>query len=304
MLYPDFDDLVSYKKRKSDLAYSSSRSIKSSVPGNYHSPFRGQGLEFDSVREYVPGDDIRNIDWRVTARMGAPHLKLFKEDRERHMLICVDVNASMRFGTRNTFKSVQAARLAALLGWRGIAQQDRVSACLFGDVPKGIQYFPPKRTQKSFCNVLKMLVDPPREHHETSLDDVIQHVSQSAHSGSLIYIISDFMDLGKSFQEATALSRLNKKCDIIFISMNDPADKLICPLGTVGFRANDTDKIYINTDSIAGRKAYAEQWEENRRQLHEMTSRLKIPVLELTTESDIHRDLTLGLKYIAKRKSR
>ncbi len=79
MLYPDFNDLVAYKNFKSDLSHSSSRLVKSSVAGHHHSPFRGQGLEFDSVREYVPGDDIRNIDWRVTARTGAPHLKLFKK---------------------------------------------------------------------------------------------------------------------------------------------------------------------------------------------------------------------------------
>src|SRR5262249_3770144 len=138
MLYPDFDDLVALKRRKSDIAYSSSRAIKSANPWNYLSPFRGHSLEFDSVLQYIPGDYIRNIDWRVTARIGSPHLKLFREDRERHLLICVDVNAAMRFGTKNTFKSVQAARIAALLGWRGMAQQDRVSACLYGDVINGI----------------------------------------------------------------------------------------------------------------------------------------------------------------------
>lgn len=157
MLYPDLNDLVRFGDLKVHLMHPSCRSVKSKMSGGHRSSFRGQGLEFDSVREYVPGDDIRNIDWRVTARTGSPHLKIFKEERERSVVICVDMNATMRFGTRNTFKSVQAARIAALLGWSAIASQDRVSACFFGDIPEAIQFFGPKRTGKSFCSLLKVL---------------------------------------------------------------------------------------------------------------------------------------------------
>lgn len=304
MLYPDFNDLVAFKDRKSDLMHFSNRSVKSIVPGNHHSPFRGQGLEFDSVREYVPGDDIRNIDWRVTARTGSPHLKIFKEERERHMVLCVDMNATMRFGTRNTFKSVQAARVAALLGWRGIAHHDRVSACLFGDVPDGIQFFAPKRNRQSFCSMLKMLSEPYSERHNIPLKDVLQPVNQAAQTGSLIYLISDFMDISGNFQQEAGLSRLNKRCDVVFIAINDRADKSIYPVGPLGFCGNDKEKIFVNTESLAGREAYVEQWNENRQRLYEITSRFKIPMIELTTESDVHRDLILGMKNIAKGRKR
>jgi uncharacterized protein (DUF58 family) len=301
MLYPDFNDLIALKNRKSKLTLSSVRSVKSTVPGNHHSPFRGQGLEFDSVREYVPGDDIRNIDWRVTARTGSPHLKLFKEERERHMIICVDMNAAMRFGTRKTFKSVQAARSAALLGWQGIAQHNCISACLFGDVPKGIQFFEPKRTHTSFCSMLKMLSSPPEESHSISMDMALQYISKASHTGSLIYLISDFMDLGNSPQHEAILSRLNKRCDVVFISVNDQADKRLYPMGTIRLCSHG-EKTYVNTDSFAGREAYANQWHKNRNELYEIAAKFKIPLLELTTESDIHRDLLIGLKSIAKRK--
>lgn len=304
MLYPDFNDLIAFKDRKSDLKHTSYRSVKSTVPGNHHSPFRGQGLEFDSVREYVPGDDIRCIDWRVTARTGFPHLKIFKEDRERHIALCVDMNATMRFGTKNTFKSVQAARTAALLGWQAIACQDRVSACLFGDVSDGIHYFAPKRTHKSFCALLKTFTEAPLEQHSISLENVLQHVSQAVHTGSLIYLISDFMSISKNFQNEASISRLSKRCDIVFISINDQADKMLYPMGMMGFCSNNKEKIYVDTKSSGGREAYALQWKENRERLNEITSRLKIPLIELTTESDIHRDLFLGLKNIAKRKKR
>jgi uncharacterized protein (DUF58 family) len=302
MLYPDFNELVGLKDRKSKLIHSSRRSVKSIVPGNHHSPFRGQGLEFDSVREYVFGDDIRCIDWRVTARTGAPHLKLFREDHERHMTICVDMNASMRFGTKNTFKSIQAARVAAYLGWKGLAQHDCISACLFGDVPEGIRLFPPKRTGRAFCQMLKVLAEPFDKEYEISINTALQHITKASHTGSLIYFISDFMELDKEFQHDIGLSRLNQRCDVVFIAINDRADSSISPVGTVKFSSNKSNKMFINTDSVAGREAYTELWKENRSRLYEVSSKLKIPLIELTTESDIHRDLVLGLKSISKRK--
>ena len=301
MLYPDFNELVAFKDRKPGLMQLSNRSVHSIVPGNHHSPFRGQGLEFDSVREYVPGDDIRNIDWRVTARTGSPHLKLFREERERHTVICVDMNAGMRFGTRKTFKSIQAARVAAFLGWRGIAQQDRVSGCLFGDVPAGMQFFAPARTRKSLWGLLKMLAAPTVERHDIALHAVLQSMLQGTHTGSLIYLISDFMDLNHSQLEA-GLRKLNKKGDVVLIAINDPADKSIFPAGTLGFSARATEKIYINTESSVGRAAYEAQWLENRQHLHALSFRCKTPLVELTTESDVRRDLILALKTIAKRK--
>lgn len=300
MLYPDFNELIAFKNRKSSLLHPSHRSVHSIVPGNHHSPFRGRGLEFDSVREYIPGDDIRSIDWRVTARTGFPHVKIFKEDRERRITICVDMNAPMRFGTRNTFKSVQAARIAALLGWQGIANQDRISACLFGDVQGGIQFFSPKRTRASFCSMLKMLAEPPVEEHFISLEDVFQPISQAAHTGSLIYFISDFMRIGDVHE--ASISRLSQRCDVLFISVNDPADKNLCPAGLIKFCISAKEKAYINTEDTAGREAYARQWKENRKRLYEISSRCKIPTIELTTESDVYRELIPGLKNLVIRR--
>src|SRR6202789_3352703 len=107
--------------------------------GDYTSPCRGQGLAFHEVREYHFGDDIRSIDWRVTARTDKPHVKVFTEERERTVILCVDANAAMRFGTRGTFKSVQAARAAALLGSQARCSNDRVGCLVFGDVAEGIR---------------------------------------------------------------------------------------------------------------------------------------------------------------------
>lgn len=300
MLYPDFYELIACKERKSNLTHRSLRSVKSIVPGNHHSPFRGQGLEFDSVREYVPGDDIRAIDWRVTARTGVPQVKLFREERKRTLILSVDVNETMRFGTRNTFKSVQAARVAAFLGWHGLSRQDTVSACLFGDVPEGIQYFAPAKTRKSFSLMLKMLSEPQSVRHAIPIIEALKHINKASHTGALVYMISDFMDLDNLQQEAS-LSRLSKKCDIVFIAVNDPADKALYPVGRLKF-SRGGKKITVNTDSIHGREAYTKFYQDNRERLYDTAAKFKIPLIELTTESDIRRDLILGLKTIAKRK--
>lgn len=304
MLYPDFHDLISLKNRKSKLTHRSQKSVSSTISGNHHSSFLGQGLEFDSVREYVPGDDIRNIDWRVTARTGSPHLKIFKQERERHVVLCVDMNAGMRFGTKKTFKSIQAARIASLLGWQGIAQQDRVSACLFGDVSGSMRSFNPQRTRKSLCNILKALTDVPEESNHIPLEKALEKLNRNVHSGSLVYIISDFLSLSKHLDVDPHLNCLNKKCDVIFISVNDRADHTLPPVGVLGCLSAGEKKIYINTNSSSGRESYTAQWKANREHLKEITSRFKIPTIYMTTESDIHHDLVLELKNIAKRKKR
>lgn len=304
MLYPNFEDLVALKNKKTKISSCSGLSVKTTRQGNHKSPFRGQGLEFDAVREYIPGDDIRNIDWRVTARTGAPHLKIFKEDRERHTIVCVDMNESMRFGTKKTFKSIQAAHIAALLGWQSLDQNDSVSGCLFGDVQNGIQYFPPKRTRQSFCAMLRLLSQPQKHSHQIPIHQPLKQLKRGITPGSLIYLISDFLDLNFHLQEESGLSLLSKRCDVVFIAVNDPADKIMPPVGTVLFSSNNENKIAINTQDALGRTAYANFWKEERKRLYEIADKFKIPLLELATESEVHKDLFLGLKRLAKRKKR
>ena len=210
------------------------------------------------------------------------------------------MNASMRFGTRNTFKSVQAARIASLLGWSGIFKQDRVSACLFGDVEEGLQFFPPKQNRTSLLYILKMLAAVPSSRHTTSFKEPFECIFKRAHSGSLVYVISDFLEIDETFQES--LSRLRKKCEVVFISVNDPADKTIAPIGTVGFCVNESEKTYINTESAFGRKAYEAQWLAHERYMHQLTTQFKIPLLEFSTQSDVQKELVTALSQLARRK--
>lgn len=288
MLLPDFKELVTLKDGKR-APIASQKNVKTQVSGNHASPFRGQGLEFDSVREYVPGDDIRNIDWRVTARTGSPHLKVFREEKERNVLICTDVNSSMRFGTRKTFKSVQVARVSALLGWTALAAQDRVSGCLFGDVVGGIQYFPPKRSSLSFSSLLKTLSKLPEEKHEVPLIKALQYVNPYIKSGSLVYIISDFMDVNWT-ELKPLINKMRQRSGLVFVSVNDPADRMIPSVGFIQFQ-RESQKVLADTNNKKGQEVYEAFWTENRRELKEFTKKLRISLIELSTESDLLRGM-------------
>lgn len=301
MLFPDFNELVAHKAKTSRLAFNSDRSMTSLASGDFHSPFRGQGLEFEEVREYAHGDDIRNIDWRVTARTNAPHTKVFKEERERSVLLCVDINSAMRFGTRNTFKSVQAARIAALLGWQANSNNNRFGACLFGDVKEGMQFIDFQRSRASLWAALKQLSDTTinAQAEYIALDSVLNHINKAAPTGALIYIVSDFAKVGDHLEQQ--LSRLRRRCDVVLITVDDAADQTIPPIGTVLF-SGEEGKVYVNTNSQSGRESYAEQWLQIREKLQQITTKLGIGIISISTESDVHKDLVFGLKRIVLRR--
>jgi uncharacterized protein (DUF58 family) len=268
--------------------------------GSHLSAFRGRGLEFDSVRSYVPGDDIRAIDWRVTARLGAPHIKLYREERERQVIIGLDMNSYMRFGTRNTFKSLQAAHIAALLGWQALDNQERTGGFLFGDLSVGTHYFTPSRTRSSFCSLLRLIAAPPALQPQVAFQDALSQLSKFLPPGALLYLISDFLTF--TADDEYTLRRLAQKADIICIAVNDVADHTLSAIGAIGCigNSNNNDTFAIDTSCEQSRQRYAELWHANRQQLYSTTSRLQIPLLELTTESQLERDLPLALKKLAR----
>ncbi|MBY0272002.1 MAG: DUF58 domain-containing protein [Alphaproteobacteria bacterium] len=297
MLYPSFADLVALKYKVSQLCYMSERAVSSVAAGGYYSPFRGQGLEFEEVRTYEPGDDIRAIDWRVTARTGRPHTKIFREERERSVILCVDVNVSMRFGTKGTFKSIQAARVAALLGWQATINHDRLGACLFGDVPAGIHFFSPQRSSKPLLKMFKQL-------SQTNINDnapyipleaALIHMNKAAPTGALVYIIGNFNLVNSALEKQ--LSALRKRCDIILIPIDDPIDKDIPAVGLLLFSANNSERFLVDTESQEGREHYTTLWLKERESLHKIASKLKIGMIPIGTEVDAGNVLFLGLKH-------
>jgi len=296
MLYPDFDELVQLRAKACMNKLEFKQKAKSPLTGDYLSSFRGQGMEFDEVRKYVIGDDIRKIDWRITARLGTPHIKLFKEDRQLNVLLCVDMNYTMRFGTRGTFKSVQAARCASLLGWYANNNSDAVGAYLFGDLAEKEVFFRPKRSKHSLWQMLKTLAKPSEsvKNYYVPLSEPVEFLHKNIRAGSLVFIISDFINIDEAFSQA--LSYLARRCQVVLISVNDPADMDIPKAGNILFAANERQKLHIATDSDDGRKTYRQQWLDNRAKLDEIAVNLGIKIIAVRTDNDAYYDLLQGLK--------
>lgn len=300
MLYPDFNELIQLKAKVSNLNLLSNRVAKSVISGDYFSMFRGHGLEFEEVREYIPGDDIRKIDWRVTARTGVPHVKVFTEEKDLNVLILVDMNASMRFGTRGTFKSIQAARCAALLGWCANKNSNKVGACLFGDLEEEIKYFKPKRSRYSLWQMLRLLCQHNFQDQDKSISLIktIEFINKIISLNSLVFIISDFMNINDQLNNQLKL--LNKKSQVTLISVNDPADMEISPAGNILFSCFDSPSVHVDTTNIHGQKIYKQQWEERVDRLKNILINLGISHISLFTNRDVYLDLFYGLKDMVK----
>lgn len=300
MLFPDFKELVDMGRQAPGVKLVRRRKAVSTLTGDYKSPFRGRGLEFEEVRGYVAGDDVRNIDWRVTARTGAPHIKLYSEERERSVIVCIDRNDSMRFGTRGTFKSVQAARLAALIGWIAVHEGNRLGASFFGNVPNGKRFYGPRRSRRSLWRMFHMLCDP-EDHHPrpVSMDEHLMLLSRAEPPGSLIFVISDFLNPGRDIKKA--LSGLHKRGDVVLISVNDPADAAFSKAGTVLFSGGGADgRFVVDTEDMRGRKAYEKQWIQNREILSDLVKVLGLGFIQVYTNSDARAELAAGLRRIGK----
>ncbi|MBE9562355.1 MAG: DUF58 domain-containing protein, partial [Proteobacteria bacterium] len=254
------------------------------------------------VREYQHGDEIRNIDWRVTARMNRPYLKIYREERERSVILCVDIGMQMQFGTCKTFKSIQAAKVAALLGWSAYGHGDRVGGLLFGQ--KAPKFFRPSRSQRSLGQILRNLTIPPNNDVDTStLDEALQVLNHSSGTGSLLFVITDFNQTDIPTLQRT-LSQLRQHHEIVLISIYDPADYDLPAIGQVGFIAPDGTKVYIDTDSKAGQMEYRKTWETKRQILKQTSQSLFIDLFSISTQDDVYHSLLKGLQqHVQKRRT-
>jgi len=295
-LQPRLDDLLELRHRARTLGLASRHLVNSTFSGLYASVFRGTGLDFEEVREYQEGDDIRNMDWKVTARTNFPHLKVFREERERSVLLCVDKSPHMSFGTRGTFKSVQAARAAALLGWAANALSDRVGGLLYGDAATGQQHFRPTKDRRALWRLLHALSQPGTEEAAQGdpLSAALKRAEQTTHIGSLVFVIADFnRDIGNLEQ---ALGRMCQRHTVVVVPVDDPADWELPSMGRVVFHDPRGRRIEIDTDDEKGLAQYAATWRQRRTQLMSIANRLGILTIPLRTDEDVHLGLSRGLQ--------
>lgn len=213
--------------------------------GEYHSVFKGRGMEFSEVREYNFGDDIRNIDWNVTARFGHPYIKIFEEERELTVILLVDLSGSLSFGSVDKTKQQIAVELSAILAFSALKNNDKVGLFLFSD--KIEKFIPPRKGRKHVLRIIRELLSFKPEGKTTNIKAALEHMNHAIKKKSIVFLISDFMDEGYE----KVLRIVGKKHDLIGIVINDQREKSIPKMGLVKFTDAETGKErWIDTSSL------------------------------------------------------
>jgi uncharacterized protein (DUF58 family) len=274
--------------------------IRSQQSGGYLSPFKGRGMEFDEVRPYMQGDDVRTLDWRVTARTGKPHTKLFREERERMVLLWADLRRPMFFATQGAYKSVRAAQAAALLGWSAIHHGDRLGALIFGE-DEHLE-LRPKRGKHALLHLFKQLAGMPlwqrtqlnvdQPHSNAALHQSLLRLRRVAQPGSLIFLLSDFSDLDE--QARSHIAQLSRHSDLVLISIHDPLESELPPPGR--YRVSDGAR-FITVDSTldAVRQQYHQRYQWRQAELQQFCRRHGLYLLPMSTADDPLTVLQRGL---------
>ncbi|MCC2615166.1 DUF58 domain-containing protein [Aestuariibacter halophilus] len=219
----NIQQLVYYQAKTALLDLRPRRTIQAKLAGSYLAKTKGRGMEFDEARHYQPGDDIRAIDWRVTARTGKTHTKLYREEKERPIFVLADLSAGMHFGTQLLFKSVQVAHLTALIAWAARARGDRIGGLIFNQHQH--REYKPLTRQKAVLSMLHGLLDlhDPAHHADTASDvftDACARLRRLARPGSLVFLLSDFHYLSDAARQH--LGQLSRHCELIAYPVSDP----------------------------------------------------------------------------------
>jgi uncharacterized protein (DUF58 family) len=276
--------------------------------GGHLSRFRGRGMEFDESRVYQAGDDVRNMDWRVTARAGTPHVKLFREERERPVWLLVDLGPGMRFGTRVAFKSVVAGRAAALLAWAAADRSDRVGGLVF-DETRRFERHPAART-RGLLPLLNALAElsaagAPRPgtahrpqstirtpHSATPLSDAARRLARLVRPGSLIFVISDFSGIAP--EDSAWLAQLADANEVVLIEVYDPIEPAAPPPGLYPV-TDGTRYGVIDTSVVSRRSAWERRFSQRAALLEDLSRRHRIHRLALRTDEPVGPALARGL---------
>ena len=263
--------------------------------GAYMASFKGRGMEFDESRLYMPGDDIRNMDWRVTARTGDPHTKVFREERERPVLIWLDLNASMFFGTRGCFKSVAATKAAALLAWATSMQNDRLGAMIFA----GNDHIElkPRRGKSAVLDLIGRTCKHPAwtnsDHKQArNMGHAMSRLRKVTRPGSLLFLISDFRDMDE--QAESHLINVARHNDVVLIQVYDPIEAELPPAGS--YRVSDGDNdLQLNTTDKKLRRDYRQRFEQRQARLAKLCRQHRMYLLPVSTQDDVLASLQQGL---------
>jgi hypothetical protein len=291
------DNLVGMRHLANLLPIHKQKKVLNEMAGIHTSNLRGRGVDFSEVRSYQPGDDIRAMDWRVTARNQKPHIKVFREERERPVMIVCDLRSSMFFGTHHAFKSVLAADLVSLFSWSALNNGDRIGALLF-DNSREID-IRPKPGRKQVMHVLHELADFKQQQAQAKstsstsrLADMCRHTRRVARPGSTIYFISDWQDFDQDCERQ--LHQINKHNDIVAINIFDAFEENILPLGSYPL-TDGQQRLQLECYSKSQGLAHQQAFQQRQEDLKQRTLKLAIPLINLQAQQDIITQLRFGL---------
>jgi uncharacterized protein (DUF58 family) len=286
-------DLIALREHARNLDLAPRGRILATRTGGHLSRFRGRGMEFDESRVYQPGDDPRNMDWRVTARAGTPHVKLFREERERPVWLLVDQGPSMRFGTRVAFKSVIAAQAAALLGWSAVDRLDRVGGIVF-DEARYLERRPAARA-RGLLPLLERLADPPvtGDGGYPSIDAAMDHLVRLVRPGSLVIVVSDFA--GVTPASGRWLARLSGGSEPILIMIYDPLEAAAPPPARYPV-ADGSRRGILDLRPARNRELYDRRLAVRRETLEILTRRYCAHLINLATDDPVGPALVRALR--------
>ncbi len=247
--------------------------------GEYHSTFKGQGMEFEEVRQYEAGDDIRLIDWNVTARTGYPHIKKFKEERELSVVLLVDASSSGQFGTRKRFKSETAAELCALLAFSAIKNNDKVGLIIFTDSIE--KFVPPKKGRGHVLRLIREILYFRPQGTQTDIGGALEYFTKVIKRKSVVFLVSDFLSEG--FYKPLQIA--NKKHDIIAVKITDPRETRFENVGLIELEDAETGEvIMVDTASRTFRREFAARAEEDTSALEKGFKLINLDFINIRTD--------------------
>ena len=290
------EELLELRYMARTLSVGGSSRSYSIMAGSTLSKFRGRGMDYAESRIYTPGDDIRNIDWRVTARTGKPHTKVYVEERDQPVITLLDFSPSLYFGTKEAFKSVVAARLAATIAWTTIFNGDRIGGIILS--PREKFELRPTAGRKGVMKLIRALVKATGqfdgENSSSSLDQLIHHGVRAIRPGSRIFLISDFYHYDPELERN--LGRLCRHNDLVLCQIIDPLEMAPPPPGI--YNITDGHKnTRINTRKSDVRQYYQEVFRRRQKNLERLANHLKLPLLKLVSGTDIAGVMRRGLSF-------
>jgi uncharacterized protein (DUF58 family) len=271
-------DTATLMKEVGRIRLMTRRLMDDQLSGDYHSTFKGQGVEFDESRPYQPGDDVRKLDWNVTARTGIPHVKRFNEERELTILFVVDVSGSQSFGSDGHSKAMRTAELTALLAMTALKNQDKVGLILFSD--HIVKALPPRKGRTAVQRLVREVLATEETREGTDIKAAIRYISATQHRKAVIFFVSDFRD--NNFERDLTL--LAQRHDLIACSITDPAEQNLPNVGLVELFDPEThETTLVDTSSKAIREAFKEAEIQRVETLHKRFIQMGADVLHVST---------------------